>query len=1404
MGHPCLGKIKDINLVRHLLEKSSLEDKETYSPEEIQKILKASEEIQSEDLTTLSDIYADLKIKGYERPTPKGNTSNEGGDVVGSEGDLGGKEKGVTLQQTSRDANDIITGKKVFERLSPEEERGRIEGGRANVEATQIAARVHQAGKDAKDSIGDIRQREESGLENYAKESGVWVDTPEQGYGGKRKINENKITEATTEGAESKLSIQEPETKDEPIGDSKKTTQESGNQPPEPPKGEVDTEGMGELDKLANNVPDSGEVAKYMSKETIEKYTGETPANDQSRGVQELEIALNHGEKIIEKAKEVFGNDYVDKTLEYIENSKAGVSNKALMYVSLENALGREKSANPDKAADITKQQALVYEQSQKFARENSLALNYQKLRKIATVGYDISKITDNFFSAEELEAKGKLSEAIEADADQINKEAEKQEVGGITPEVEKLIDEGIEKEINSIYEALPGVQKSRAERLDKALEQVQKKLRSRTYDATLGIPVAVVDFGITVIRRAIKLGATVEQAVEAGIKRMKQKLAEHKDWGGKTWGNEDQFRQDAISEFKKFAPDVKAIVKESLIKAGFGRTIKVKGEEKQILDWKKLAGRAGTVSKISENVAEVFSKEGKSQEDINRIKDDLVKEYIDLRTSVIEKAQNELTKRNKENPTPDQKSAARKLAELYTYGLFEKNADDFETLIHKALGTKVSQQGLKEAKEIARAMELIYSSSFKGVRLNDISAKAALERMEDKLRVLLFREAKQQGNKNLFVANIVRNYFEIQQTMLLNNLKQTVENPFSGLQQKIIENLNTLAAGNTTTELSKQNRKLMKDVYKDMVLKGGFGYGKVESQFVNRQHIDDFVNKLSDNELYHGIASVATGKATFNSMDAMFKAGLTEKKFTHNLVTILTHETNPNRMSKKDAVQFVSEKLTGQSFEEAQKTSKRIIEQINKDAGKELVPTNQEMIDRFANDIVKASLEMGGKITAEQIKAAYGAAYKAAGLGIGHEANNILSSQIKGYGARIEGEINNAIKNKEWNRAAALTYKGVLFRNIINPFVGGGTNWLVLKLEKTGLGLFTGLAYKIGSKQDIDLSSKVGLQRLEARLYNQSRWKDNMMRGLVGGAVTWGSYGLALALMSTDEYEEWRKKNKWAARYLDIITPEPMLMRMALTDGDQRSVKQYIGQSFNRNDAFSSEAKLVKTLGYTASGQPDKAWGAFGELVGSKMNAPLPWRLARDGQTLYQGVKGQDPYHGDYRPSSGFFNGYFQGGVIEWLGGRPAHQIEPKEKTFKIYSKPKKDENGALVLPGKAGIKEVAVSTIQPRIDEIKKDKMDMYKNGGVGYTEYDEMTIDFDNIVYSIPYDKISEKDKKELESKVTESASDEAKEEIQLLEDGMTKKYIETVKKSRKITLNQTKGLLKRVRKNNDQNN
>lgn len=231
------------------------------------------------------------------------------------------------------------------------------------------------------------------------------------------------------------------------------------------------------------------------------------------------------------------------------------------------------------------------------------------------------------------------------------------------------------------------------------------------------------------------------------------------------------------------------------------------------------------------------------------------------------------------------------------------------------------------------------------------------------------------------------------------------------------------------------------------------------------------------------------------------------------------------------------------------------------------------------------------------------------------------------------------------------LTAQSIAFRNILNPFIGGGTNWLVLKFEKTGLGLVTGLGYKLGSNTKIDLSTEAGMKVLENRLYNQSRIKDQYMRGLIGGIASVLAYGAFAGLTNTDDYRKWRAKNTWAARYLDVVTPEYLLAEMAVKND---KAKKYLASTMNKNDAFDASTKIMSAADYGIKGQKDKMWGAIGEAVGSKLNTPLPWRLAKDGVVLYQGVTGKDPYHGNYQASKGFMNGVFQGGFIEWLGGRP------------------------------------------------------------------------------------------------------------------------------------------------------
>ena len=418
-------------------------------------------------------------------------------------------------------------------------------------------------------------------------------------------------------------------------------------------------------DKI-KDIPESGKVSKYLSGETIERVEGEAPRNIQEIDIMPLVEAGNHGKETVAMAKEVYGDKYIEKTLEFLDTANLKAHEKALLYVSLENEMFDLVKDNPS----LKKLQDLVRAKSQQFLRESSLAINMGRLRAIMKDGFNYESITDGFLSGDQLRAKKEIEKAIQSDANAIQNEYE-----GMVSEsdLEQLILSGVEKQINEIYKKLPTARRVKADKAIAALERIQNKLKGKAYDATIGLPIALIDSGITIIKNSIKAGVNIADAIELGINHIKQKY-------GQDWANEGMFRDDMTQGFKTEGvseKEIKAkelsdkeVVKQALIDAGFGKEITVKKEKRNVLDWKKLAGEEGSVDKIKENVEKIIGEDAAK---------DLVDEYNNLRASIIEKSLNELERRNIPRKKVNLKTSAKKLAELYNYGLFEKESDTYD-----------------------------------------------------------------------------------------------------------------------------------------------------------------------------------------------------------------------------------------------------------------------------------------------------------------------------------------------------------------------------------------------------------------------------------------------------------------------------------------------------------------------------------------------------------------------------------------------------------------------------------------------------------------------------------------------------------------------------------------------------
>lgn len=1035
-----------------------------------------------------------------------------------------------------------------------------------------------------------------------------------------------------------------------------------------------------EIDELARNIPKSHEVKQYLSGETIKRNTGEDPENNQDYNVQELLPALEHGGKIVDSFKEKYGEDYVSAALDYLDSSKLRPENEVLVLISLENDLVRRKKTEPENAGQIQKLLNLVRTKSQPLSRSGSLVIGFNRLNKFAEYGFDVEVIKNKFFSPTELEGKKRLEKAIQSNPDAINKEADLRAESTLDADIEKAIQEGVEKQINEIYKKMPSQRRIKADKAVKALENIQKKLRGKAYDASIGIPVAIIDSGITVIKNAIKAGANIADAIELGINHIKEKY-------GKSWDKEDLFRKDMTEGFKsegvstEIDPTVKDLVKEALIGKGFGRevtttkkTVNSDGsltKEKtvrQVVDWKKLAGEEGSVEKIRRNVEEALKDKGYTDSQIKEMADDLENEYHDLRASIIEKAIKELDNRNAPRKPVDRKSSARRLAELYNYGLFEKNETEYENLINSAVGmNKLGQDAFADAKNLAKKLAEIYATKKDGGAINDLSGSVAISKINSEIEKLLAKVAWSQSNGAFKAAQIAKEFAGLSQRFLLVSLGQAIENPLSGYIERGIQKLgHAIQGGVDTKELRQRRRELARELTKDIVLRGGDVFGRVNTPLLSKTRIEDKLNDFSDSKLYHSAVSFLMGKAFLEGADSAHKIALTEKYFAYNLVKVLTDKSNPNRMNRQDAINFVSEQLTGQNFEDAKKTADEIIEKVNKGEDKPILPTNEQFRFRLANEVVKMSLLEGKKMTFDQIKAAYESAYTTAGFGLGHEANNVVSKSIAATTNRIENQVQKAIKDKDWNAATRYTMQSILFKNILSPFVGGGTNWTVLQLQKTGLDPIALAANTFKSSKQIDLTSDQGMKNLREILTEQLRTKNTNNRVIIGGLAAIATYAMLKGGDDEEDrkrvgtFDDWLKKNEWAKKYFYKVSPQVLLYLIAQ---ENEKVGTYLYNLFGGKYANNSTKNFTQGVDELTKGNASKGTGKIGKALGSYVSAPVPYKLLMDVDNINRGVRGRELYRPDYATTDGFLNGLLQGGLFEYAGLRPKGE-ESESKT--------------------------------------------------------------------------------------------------------------------------------------------
>lgn len=754
---------------------------------------------------------------------------------------------------------------------------------------------------------------------------------------------------------------------------------------------------------------------------------------------------------------------------------------------------------------------------------------------------------------------------------------------------------------------------------------------------------------------------------------------------------------------------EARKLLDDMMKEAGFGKTLK---NGTSILDWNKLAGEIGSIQDLRDNIETVLFKNGYNQDVIEGVKNSLENEFTELQGRILEKAENELSKR--QTPTQRErtnKSDLRRLAELNNLGIFKSS---YNKALYNLIGVDdLQQEDLNDLEKIADAASNLYREVDKNYG-SEIFASRQFQTLQRYIDSIIARNINNK-TKSLKVLAAIKNFLDVYLTGLLSGPLTILENLWSGVKEMFVPTL--MGAG-----INKEDAEIYRRTLADVVTRGQ-AFGEEVGSFAPREL---YVNTLkwkwlggTAKEKAESLLFALTIPARIGLLgfDSANKVTITNKIFKNSIYQALTQQG----MGKEDAKKLMNEALYGQSFQDAKTQAKGMIERTNADLpDKHKIPINNNTITTLANDLVKANLNSNGAMTNDVLEAAYKSSYHVAGYGLGHEANNWFSKQVKGMRNTMQQEEDRLVKDKEWNKLAVHRLKSTFVNNMIVRFAAGASNWLYLRLQSgLGLGLVTGF---LGDwNKEIDFESKTKIKQSIKDIQNS---RNKIGRALIGTSATAFAYILYYALTDPKDEDDEKKlaelkrrleelkikkardfeggseekaqevdkitkeiatlekavspmkkiKGDWMkSRLFKKVAPDVLLLHYYLDTEKNAYIGalKYVQNSYGLGNQFSADSKIQEASNLYFKGQTDAANGMLSSIAGDRFGVPL-WRAGKDWYKLGKWIGG-GKVASDFELPHNFSDGLWGGGMMEDLGfydKNPSITILPGigEKKYELF----------------------------------------------------------------------------------------------------------------------------------------
>ena len=292
--------------------------------------------------------------------------------------------------------------------------------------------------------------------------------------------------------------------------------------PPTPPSSNV-TEGR------LNN---SYEKARKSFQNVINRSASITPQQRQLLQDSPNRFYTTVSTETTKEAAKAIINDIGIENAEELANSEriSLLGEDAALRIMLLGAVANHYSEQAQKAYKQRNEQGI------NEASESELN-NYDRymaaMKSLAEKGTNLGRAIAAFKGIYEMSGFAlvkKLERLVKESNEGYSKEELDRNIDKVVKELEEKNKAAIEsvkaeayQQIEAIYAKMPTKKRDRVDALLTSLANLKKKLRGRAYDATLGIPIAILDAGITTIEYALKAGVAISDAIELGINKIKK-----------------------------------------------------------------------------------------------------------------------------------------------------------------------------------------------------------------------------------------------------------------------------------------------------------------------------------------------------------------------------------------------------------------------------------------------------------------------------------------------------------------------------------------------------------------------------------------------------------------------------------------------------------------------------------------------------------------------------------------------------------------------------------------------------------------------------------------------------------------------------------------------------------------